>query len=488
MVQKRLSELRSQRLEKVEKLRQLGINPYPHKFDKKHTCKQAGRSLGKKVKTAARIISLRGHGRILFVDIADQSGKIQLWFQEENLGKEKFKLLKLFDIGDFIGVEGKVVKTKTGEITIDVADFSMLSKALRPLPAKWHGLKDVEDRYRKRYLDLLMNPEVKNTFEMRSRIISEIRGFLEKKGFLEVETPTLQPLYGGASARPFVTHHNALGNDFYLKISDELYLKRLIVGGFEKVFEIDHNFRNEGIDKTHNPEFTMMECYWAYADYKDIMKLTEDLFAHVAEKVLGTTKIEFAGHKIDLKPPWQRLTMSEAIKKHLSWDPEKTGDEEIKKRLKQKKISLKGGYCRGLAVAELFSEVEEKLIQPTFITDMPKETTMLCKLHRDNPDLIERFEPYIAGWEAGNAYSELNDPQLQRKFFEAELEQKKAGNEETHPMDDDYIESMEYGMPPMGGLGIGIDRMIMLLTGQENIRDVILFPTLRSKEGKNGQK
>jgi lysyl-tRNA synthetase, class II len=487
MVQKRLQQLRAQRLEKVKKLRQLGIDPYPHKFNKKHTCGQAVESLGKKVQTAARIVALRGHGRIMFADICDSSGKIQLWFQEKSLGKEKFKLLKLFDVGDFIGVEGIVIKTKTGETTIDVSDFSMLSKSLRPLPAKWHGLKDVENRYRKRYLDLLMNPEVKKTFEMRSLIIAEIRNFLRDNGFLEVETPTLQPLYGGASAKPFVTHHNALSNDFYLKISDELYLKRLIIGGFEKVFEIDHNFRNEGIDKTHNPEFTMMECYWAYADYKDIMKLTEDLFAYVAKKVLGTTKIVFAGHKIDLKPPWQRLTMSQAIKKYLGWDLEKISDDQIKKKLKEKKIDLVGGYCRGLAIAALFEQVEPKLIQPVFITDMPKETTMLCKLHRENPELIERFEPYIAGWEAGNAYSELNDPDLQREFFKTELKQKKAGDKETHPMDEDFIESLEYGMPPTGGLGIGIDRMVMLLTGEENIRDVILFPTLKSKNKKHGQ-
>jgi len=488
MVQKRLEQLRAQRLEKVKKLRELGIDPYPHKFDKKQTCSQAVKSLGDKVKTAARIISLRGHGRILFADIADQTGKVQLWFQEESLGKEKFKLLKFFDVGDFIGVEGKVIKTKTGEVTIDVSNFVFLSKALRPLPAKWHGLKDVEDRYRKRYLDLLMNPEVKNVFETRSKIVTEIRNFFADKGFFEVETPTLQPLYGGASARPFVTHHNTLNNDLFLKISDELYLKRLIIGGFEKVYEIDHNFRNEGIDKTHNPEFTMMECYWAYADYKDIMKLTEDLFSYVAKKVLGTTKIEFAGHKIELKPPWQRLTMSEAVKKYLDWDVEKASDEQIAKKLNEKKIDLVGGYCRGLAIAALFEEVEPKLIQPVFITDMPKETTMLCKLNRKNSELIERFEPYIAGWEAGNAYTELNDPVLQREFFKAELKQKKAGSKETHPMDEDFIESLEYGMPPTGGLGVGIDRMVMLLTGQENIRDVILFPTLRSKKENHGQK
>ena len=486
MAQKRLSELRKQRLEKIQKLKEAAINPYPHKFDKKHTCQESLKLLGKKVKTAGRVMSLRGHGRILFMDLSDHTDKIQLWFQENELGKEKFKLLKLFDVGDFVGVEGEVIKTKTGETTINVKKFEMLSKAIRPLPAKWHGLKDVEERYRKRYLDLLMNPEARKTFELRSRIITEIRNYFDEKEFFEVETPTLQPLYGGANARPFITHHNTLDIDLYLKISDELYLKRLIVGGFEKVYEIDHNFRNEGIDKTHNPEFTMMECYWAYADYNDMMKLTEDLFCYVAKKVLGTTIIEFAGNKINLKTPWERLTMTQAIKKHLGWEADKISDQEIKKKLKEKKIKLVGDYCRGLAIAALFEEVEAKLIQPTFITDFPKETTMLCKLERKNSDLIERFEPYIAGWEAGNAYTELNDPILQREFFETEVKQKEAGDEEAHPMDDDFIESLEYGMPPTGGLGIGVDRMVMLLTDQQNIRDVILFPTLRTKKGKNG--
>jgi len=482
MTQQRLELIRQQRLEKLRKLQELGINPYPPKFEKKHTCAQAKELLGKKAKTAGRIMAIRAHGRIAFFDLVDSSGKIQLWFQERKLGKDKYRLLKHLDVGDFVGAEGKVVKTKAGEITIEVTDFQILAKSLRPLPDQWYGLKDIEERYRKRYLDLIMNPKVRDVFQKRSQIIQAMRDFLDQKGFLEVETPTLQPIYGGASARPFITHHNALDIDLYLKISDELYLKRLIIGGFEKVYEIDHDFRNEGIDKTHNPEFTMMECYWAWADYQDMMRLTEEMVAYIAEKVLGTTKVEFQGHKIDLKPPWRRMPMYQAIKKYLGWDPEEISDRELKKKLEEKGVELAGGYNRGLAIAELFEEVEPKLIQPVFITDFPKETTMLSKLHRRNPDLIERFEPYIAGWEIGNAYSELNDPLLQRKFFEEQVKRQAAGDEEAHPMDEDFIEALEYGMPPTGGLGIGVDRLVMLLTNQASIRDVILFPTLKPKQ------
>lgn len=481
MTRQRLELIRQQRLEKLRKLQELGINPYPPKFEKKHSCAQARELLGKKVKTAGRIIAIRAHGRIAFFDLVDSSGKIQLWFQEKRLGKDKYRLMKYLDVGDFIGAEGKVVKTKAGEITVEIADFQILAKSLRPLPDQWYGLRDIEERYRKRYLDLIINPQVRDVFQKRSQIVQAMRDFLDQRGFLEVETPTLQPIYGGASARPFVTHHNALDIDLYLKISDELYLKRLIIGGFEKVYEIDHDFRNEGIDKTHNPEFTMMECYWAWADYQDMMRLTEEMIAYIAERVLGTTKIEFRGHKIDLKPPWKRMSMYQAIREYLGWDPEEISDQELKKKIKEKGIEIVGGYSRGLAIAELFGEVEPKLIQPVFITDFPKETTMLCKLHRKNPDLIERFEPYIAGWEVGNAYSELNDSLLQRQFFEKQVKKRVAGDEEAHPMDEDFIEALEYGMPPTGGLGIGVDRLVMILTNQPSIRDVILFPTLRPK-------
>jgi len=482
MAQTRLDNIRQQRLRKLAKLRELGIEAYPAKFERKQTIAESLKFLGRKVQTAGRIRSIRKHGRIAFFDLADSSGQIQLWFQEKNLGKKDYKIISLLDVGDFIGVKGVVVKTKTGQISIDVESLAVLSKSLRPLPDSWHGFKDIEERYRKRYLDLLINDEARWALQKRSLIVQEMRNFLDKQGFLEVETPTLQPLYGGASARPFVTHHNALDADLYLKISDELYLKRLIIGGFEKVYEIDHNFRNEGIDKTHNPEFTMMECYWSYADYNDMMVLTENMIAAIAQKVLGTTIIEFQGKKIDLKPPWRRLTMYDGIREYLGWDPEKISDKEIQKKLKKKGAEIPGEYNRGLAIADLFEEVEPHLIEPTFVTDMPKETTMLCKLHRNNPNLIERFEPYINGWEIGNAYSELNDPQLQRKFFQNEITKKEAGDEEFHPMDEDFIEAMEYGMPPTGGLGIGVDRIVMLLTNQQTIRDVILFPTMKIKQ------
>lgn len=429
--------------------------------------------------TLGRVMAWRSHGGMIFADLRDNSGQIQVAFFLDDLGEENYRQLELLDIGDFLAVSGVVFKTKRGEVTVRVSSWQILAKALRPLPNKWKGLRDVEARSRKRYLDLLVNEESRRTFILRSRIITAMRQILDEEGFLEVETPTLQPIYGGASAQPFITHHNSLDTDLYLKISDELYLKRLIIGGLDKVYEIDHNFRNEGVDKTHNPEFTMMECYWAYADYNDMMDLTEKIFSQIAEKVLGTTKITFAGQKIDLKAPWPRLSMFEAIKEYLGWDAEKISDRKLKEELEKKGTKLAGGYNRGLAIADLFEEVEPHLIEPVFITDFPKETTSLCKLKPENPDLIERFEPYIAGFEVGNAYSELNDPLLQRQFFEEQVKMKEAGDKEASPMDEDFLEAMEYGMPPTGGLGIGVDRLVMLLTGQENIRDVILFPTLR---------
>lgn len=476
----RIEQIKKNRLEKFKTIQQKGINPYPYSYSGGISSSEALKKIGKKVKVRGRIITLRPHGGITFAHLKDQSGQIQLYFQKKQL--DSYDLVKLLDMGDFVGAEGEVFKTNSGEITVNVENFQLLAKSLLPLPEKWHGLKDTEARYRKRYLDLIMNDEVKKVFETRSKIISEVRRYLESLGFMEVETPTLQPLYGGASARPFITHYNALDTDLFLKISDELYLKRLIIGGFEKVFEIDHDFRNEGLDKTHSPEFTMMECYWAYADYNDMMELTENLFSEVAKKVLGTTKIEYQGHKIDLKPPWKRMTMREAILKHLDWDMDKISDEDLKKKLKQSKVELKCGFNRGLAIAELFSQVEKELIDPVFITDHPKETTMLCKLHRESDHLIERFEPYIAGWEVGNAYSELNDPSKQKECFSQQVELSKAGDEEAHPMDEDFITALEHGMPPTGGLGIGIDRLVMLLTNQPNIRDVIFFPALKPKD------
>ncbi len=482
-----IEQLMGERKKKLEELRNLGINPYPYTFDHTHhaaTLLKEFPALEKKkakVKAAGRLVALRKMGKAAFAHIQDRTGKIQLYFKKDIL-KDQYKLLKLLDIGDFIGVEGPLFKTRTEEITIEVKNLTVLTKALRPLPEKWHGLKDTEIRYRQRSVDLVMNPEVVKVFKIRSRIISGMRAFLDTAGFLEVETPTLQTIYGGAAARPFITHHNSLDIDLYLRISNELFLKRLIVGGFEKVYEFVKDFRNEGIDRTHNPEFTMMECYWAYADYNDVMKLVEDMMSTVAKDILGTTKLPYGDLTIDLTPPWERLTMIDAVKKHAGLDVKKMSDDELLAECKSRGIELEE-QNRGLAIAGLFEElVEEKLMGPVFITDFPRETCPLAKTHRDNPDLIERFEPYVAGAEMGNAYSELNDPILQRQLLEEQAKALAAGHEESHPMDEEFCQALEIGMPPTGGLGLGIDRWVMLFTNQPCIRDVILFPTMRPRE------
>ncbi len=483
-----IDQLKNIRLQKLNKIKKLKIDPYPARCQRQQTISQALKMMNKKVAVAGRLMAIRGHGAIQFMDLADESGKIQLVFKKEKLSIIHSQLSILLDLGDFLAAQGEVFKTQAGEISVLVKDFQILAKSLRPLPSAWHGLKDIEERYRKRYLDLLMNPEVKKVFEIRTKIITALREFLDKEGFLEVETPTLQDIYGGASARPFKTHHNTLDHDFFLKISDELYLKRLIVGGFEKIYEIDKNFRNEGIDRFHNPEFTLMECYWAYVDYEQMMRLTEEIFMAVAKKVLRTTKFRYADKEIDLKTPWQRITMKEGLKKYAQIEVDRLSDEEIKALLKKHQLvpedrptltGVAAGFNRGVAMATLFELVEPFLIQPTFVYDFPKETTALCKLKEDDLNLIERFEPYIAGMEVGNAYSELNDPILQKEFFEQQVKAAKSGDQEAHPMDEPFLEAMEYGMPPMSGLGIGVDRLVMLLTNSQNIRDVILFPTLR---------
>jgi len=482
-----IENIKKIRQEKLNKIKILGINPFPSKYTR-ISILEAKNKLEEKVSIAGRLMAKRGHGKIIFADLVDSTGKIQLAFKLDIIGKEKMDFLEHLDIGDFIGCEGKLSKTKAGEITVFVEKYNLLSKSLLPLPSSWYGLKDVEERYRKRYLDLIMNPEIRKVMETRSNIINAIREYLTNQGFLEVETPTLQPIYGGANARPFVTHHNSLDLDLYLKISDELYLKRLIVGGLEKVFEIDKDFRNEGMDKNHNPEFTMMECYEAYADYNDMMKLTENLYEYVAKKILGKTKINFQGKDIELKTPWKRISMIDALKEYANIDVNKMTDSDILKELKkhnlnyENKPTLTGvgkGFKRGIAIATLFEIVEPNLIQPTFIYDFPKETTALCKQKEGSPDYIERFEPYINGWEIGNAYSELNDPEIQKQFLDEQQKAKKSGDEEAHPMDMDFIEALEYGMPPTGGLGLGIDRMVMFLTNQPTIRDVIFFPTMK---------
>ncbi len=482
MAQTRLELIRKQRLKKLQKLRKLGIDPYPAKFDKKHTCGEVGKKLGKRVKTAGRVMAIRGHGKIVFFDLMDSSGRIQVWFQENNLGKEKFEILKCIDTGDFVGVEGKVVKTKAGEISIDVQDFQFLSKALRPLPDKWQGLKDIEERYRKRYLDLLLNSNVKDVFLKRAEIYKAIREFLDEKGFIEVQTPILQTQYGGANASPFVTKINAWNMMMYLRIAYELHLKRLLVGGFEKVYALGSCFRNEGADKTHNPEFAMMEVQMAYRDYDDAMKLTEELWEYVAKKVLKTTKIKFQGKEIELKAPWKRLTIKQALKKFAKIDVDSLSDKELLALAKKHKIECKP--VRGELIISLFERLcEDKLIQPVHIIDHPKESCPLSRPHRKDKDLIERVEPFVNGWEVGNCYSELIDPHLQEKLFKEQVKKRREGDEEAHPMDEDYIQALEHALPPNVGMGFGIDRMIMLLTGSESIKDVILFPVMKEKAG-----
>jgi lysyl-tRNA synthetase class 2 len=484
----RQEQMMKSRDDKLQAWVDQGVYPYPQTATRTHTAVQALAEDNLEVSITGRIRAWRGHGKIQFADVYDETGKIQVAFKFDDFAEKEFTNLENFDIGDFIEIQGTTFTTQAGERTVQAKKYQILAKSMLPLPDSWYGLKDVEERYRKRYLDLILNPEVQKTFRMRSKIMSTLRKVLDEHKFLEVETPSLQPLYGGANARPFITHHNALDMDLYLKISDELYLKRLIVGGFEKVYEIDHNFRNEGIDRTHNPEFTMMECYAAYWDYHDMMSLTEEIYQSVAMEVHGTTEIQWGEHTINLKAPWRRLTMKASIKEYLGVDVDELSDEELMAEIKKHGLEYEqdpttsgvgAGFIRGIAIATLFEAVEPHLIQPTFIIDFPKETTALCKLHRDNPELIERFEPYILGWEIGNAYTELNDPKLQRHFFEEQVKAAESGDEEAHPLDEDFLTAMEYGMPPTGGLGLGIDRMVMIMTGEQSIRDVILFPTMR---------
>ncbi len=484
----RQSQIIGERKRKLRELKDNGINPYPHKFDVKNYSedikekfkglKENGRrNVG--VSVAGRVMTIRNLGKLIFVTIQDYKGRLQLIFEK---GGESFSLFKKYvDIGDFVGVEGTIMKTRTGEVSVLVKNAKILSKSLFPLPDKWHGLADKEERYRKRYLDLIMNPDVRGVFNNRAMILDAIREFLKKKDMIEVETPYLQTMYGGASAKPFKTHLNALKMDLFLSISPELYLKRLIVGGYDKVFTISRNFRNEGIDRWHNPEFTMMEIYVAYADYNDMMELFEGIYEYVCKKVNGSTKVKFRGKTIDFKAPWKRMTMIEAIKKYAKIDINKMSDEEISIFVKENKIESKEDVW-GWNVAAIFEHFcEEKIEQPTFILDHPLETTPLCKTHRHRglSKLIERFEPFCMGAELGNAYSELNDPELQRKLLEEQQKALKKGDEEANPLDEDFLNAIEIGMPPTGGLGLGIDRMVMLLTGQDSIRDVLLFPFMR---------
>lgn len=483
-----LNELMCNRRDKLSELKEKGIEPYGEKYIRSDTALEItenyDRFEGREVSVAGRIMAKRVMGKASFAHIQDCFGKVQVYFRLDDIGTENYDLFLKLDIGDIIGASGKVFKTRMGEITISVDKFVLLSKSLRPLPEKWHGLKDVELRYRQRYVDLIVNPDVRNTFMLRSKIIHAIRNQLKQKGFLEVETPMMQPIAGGAAARPFITHHNALDMNLYLRIAPELYLKRLLVGGFEKVYEINRSFRNEGISTKHNPEFTMLELYQSYADYVDMMDLTEELISSVASEVLGVSSITYEGTVISLSPPWKKISMLDAVKQYsgLEFDHLK-GDGEAYKAARGLGLDIKPTDSWGSILNTVFEEkVESELIQPTFIMDYPLEISPLAKRKKEDPSLTYRFELFIYGREMANAFSELNDPLDQKNRFLKQVEKRKLGDTEAHMMDEDYINALEYGMPPAGGLGIGIDRLVMLLTGSPSIRDVILFPLMKSRD------
>jgi lysyl-tRNA synthetase class 2 len=481
-----ITDLRKTRIDKLQKLQKMGTDPFPSRTVRDHTIAQARTKEGEDVAIVGRMTGMRGHGKIYFFDLQDESGHIQVACKKDLLPPETFQLLELFDLGDFLAVQGEVGKTQAGEITVFVKDVQILTKAIRPLPDKWYGLKDVEERYRKRYLDTILNEEVRHIFVMRTQIIDAIRDFLTNRGFLEVETPTLQPIYGGGLARPFVTHHNELEADFYLRISDEMYLKRLIIGGFEKVFEITKVFRNEGVDHDHNPEFTMFEAQIAYQDYSYGMDIIEEIIEFTAHRVLGKTQFFYQGQKMDVKRPWPRYRMVEAIQKFTGANPmDWKSVEEAKKSIQKMNIpeekigQLKSVHKPGECIAFAFEEaVESQLIQPTIIYDYPIEVSPLAKKCED-PRFTQRFEMFAFGSELGNNYSELNDPiELQKRFVE-EKKREAAGFKEAHQTDENYLEAIEHGFPPTCGIAIGIDRLVMLLTDAKSIKEVIPFPTLR---------
>ncbi len=481
-----LNELMAIRRTKLQSLYDAGVNPYGEKFERTHYAQEIIDNFdsleGQKTVIAGRLMSFRTHGKASFSDLMDASGRIQLYLRVDVLGEEAYGFANQLDIGDIVGVSGTIFRTKRGQISVEVESLKLLSKSLRPLPDKWHGLKDVDLRYRQRYVDLIVNPDVREVFRKRSQIIQCLRDFLNTRGFIEVETPMLHPIAGGANARPFVTHHNALDMDLYMRIAPELYLKRLLVGGLDKVYEVGKNFRNEGISTKHNPEYTSCEIYEAYADAEDMMKLTEDIFAYIAEQVVGSTKIVFQGREIDLTPPWPRKPMLEAIREYAGVDLTGLNDEQARKLAREKGLSVPNNASYGNIVEEFFDEyVEPHLIQPIFITDHPVEVSPLAKRKKDNPNLTDRFEPFIVTWEVANGFTELNDPIDQEGRFRKQMEQREQGDEEAHMMDEDFIRALEYGMPPAGGLGIGIDRMVMLLTDSPSIRDVLLFPHMRPR-------
>lgn len=505
-----LTQVLRVRREKLHALQERGIEPFAYNFDVTHPAAGALRAFqaaeaagtlseageGGRVRLAGRLVAWRSHGKSAFAHLEDASGRIQLYFKKDVLGEGSFTDLDLLDLGDWLGVEGPLFRTRMGEVTVQVASWTLLSKSLRPLPfgkvetdaesgeRKVHsGFADTESRYRQRYADLAVHPEVREVFRTRAKIIRELRAFLDGEGFLEVETPALQPLYGGASARPFVTTHNALDRTMYLRIADELYLKRLVVGGLDRVYEISKDFRNEGIDRFHNPEFTMLEWYQAFSDYEDQMDLVQRMVVHLADTVLGRRSFTYGNHEISVEPPFRRIRLVDALSEALKEDVHELPDGELKRRAEKLDIPELAGAGRGKLIDKLFGAlVEPSLVQPTFVLDHPKELSPLAKPKRGEPHLTERFELYMAGMEVFNAFSELNDPLDQRERFEAQAALREEGDEEAQQVDEDYIRALEYGLPPTGGVGMGVDRLVMLLTDQASIRDVILFPILRADE------
>src|SRR6266540_2571291 len=498
--QKESDQLR-QRRANFEDLQRLGVAAYPRAFTRTNTIAELVEAHGAKTgealeagriqtTTAGRILAIRSFGKANFLVISDGAAKIQVYLRKDALSERDFAIFKLLDFGDFVGVEGHLFRTKTNELTIWATKLDFLAKCFVPMPEKWHGLQDVEIRYRQRYLDLIVNPDSRRTFEVRSRVLNGIRGFLNARGYLEVETPMMQPLAGGALARPFVTHHNTLDMGLYLRIAPELYLKRLTVGGLERVYEINRNFRNEGISTQHNPEFTMLEFYQAYSEYRELMDMTEQMLAACAREAVGTDQITFGDHQISLAPPYRRVSLREGARESAS---AKLGtpvsDADLRDRESAADLARRLGlevapvWGAGKIATEIFERLnEESLIQPTFVHDFPTEVSPLSKQRADDPDTVERFELYIGGFEVANAFSELNDPAEQRRRFEAQLKDKAAGDLEAHAMDEDYIRALEYGLPPTGGEGVGIDRLVMLLTNSPSIRDVILFPHMRRRD------
>lgn len=488
-LESQFSEQESLRREKLVKLQEEGKDPFDvYKVKRTHSSKQVKDNFeeleGKEVTVAGRIMSKRGQGKVVFSDIYDRDGKIQLFIKVDEVGEEALKQYKTNDLGDWVAATGEVFKTKTGEVSVKVKTVELVSKSLKPLPEKWHGLKDPDLRYRQREVDIITNPEVKDTFIKRSQIISGIRSFLDNRGFLEVETPMLATIAGGASARPFITHHNTLDLDMFLRIAPELYLKRCIVAGFEKVYELGRTFRNEGMSVRHNPEFTMIELYQAFADYNDMMELTENMVAEVCKKVNGTTKVTYQGTEIDFMPPWRRITMVDAVKEYAGVDyNEFKSDADAQAVAKEKNLEFSkplNTVTKGEVLNALYEEFcEEHMIQPTFIIDYPVEISPLTKKKRGNEMFTERFEGFVFGRELCNAYSELNDPIVQRERFAQQEKERELGDDEAYMIDEEFMSALETGMPPTGGLGIGIDRLIMFLTDSASIRDVILFPTMK---------